>query len=242
MSKNLLKKCLFRFSSKNILNTSSVTVKTANDASCPPTAVDTKVVCTEKEERHNPDILLKEVKVKKSVEEKESCVQNEPEKVAVNDNTLVVSEPPDEATDLFYEILHGQQFLGITAELYLFIQDRAERLCESIDNDIQWIVEAVDFLDELQIMKNSYTAKDIMAVDYIRNIILAKLTALETELIDSDEWNPALQRAISVTKDAAIVQEKILRKRSSGIIVSGKLIRKQEVVLLIPQAKGEKNV
>lgn len=215
---------------------SDTVVKNTDCAECPTIAPDATLDIDKEKEFEKPCLPDTNTSVEESAATvKELAEQSKIENPLPNEACQFDASPVVEDKPLFSEMLLREEFLGITTDLYLFIQDRTERLSELDDNDIQWIIGSVDFLDELRIMSGSYTPKDIIAVDLIRNLLLEKLTVLEAELIDSDEWNPAQQRAISVTRDENVKQETILRKGGTGIIVSGKLIRKQEVILLIPK-------
>ena len=151
---------------------------------------------------------------------------------SISDVSLITDE---KEVSTFKDLLQQEKFSGINSDLYLFIQDRIEQLQETEEYDMQWIIDAVDLIDELRMMEGSFSEKDKEAVEFINSLVLEKITSHGTTLIDRDEWTPSEQRAISVTRDSNVCKEKILRKGATGLIIEGRLIRKQEVILLIPE-------
>lgn len=131
-------------------------------------------------------------------------------------------------------LLIEETFQKLPTDLLLFFQDRFEEIDETLEEN-QWINKAVDLLDEIQKMNFYYTEGHLPAVDLLKNLLYSELEQLEVAIINKDEWSPLEQKAISVKRDSAIETTIITRKVSSGIMKAGKILRKQEVFLSIPQ-------
>lgn len=101
-----------------------------------------------------------------------------------------------------------------------------ERDAELVRRLEDWALEVVDAVDEIS--RIPHEKGTIAYVERLRS----QLSMQECTLIDSDEWNPELQRAIKV-QDAAQPggSPRIIRKVSTGLYVRGKLARKQAVVI-----------
>ena len=127
----------------------------------------------------------------------------------------------------------------VNADLRSLIEDRKEQLQKIEDDTDLWSIAAVDFMDELRMMEKSYSEKDKDFVNHISMTIRNQLLSLNVELIDCNDWTPDKQRAISVTVNPDTQQAKILRKGATGIVINGHLIRKQEVILELPEQKGD---
>lgn len=96
--------------------------------------------------------------------------------------------------------------------------------------------EIVDTLDLISGMIGRATDEKHRAeLASIQTSLLCKIEAHDAELIDQNEWNPALQKAIAIEPSlpgqATIL---ILRKGSTGFRLKGQLRRKQEVILSRP--------
>ena len=136
----------------------------------------------------------------------------------------------------FSDLLKSDIFLKISTDLLLFFQDRLLGLDELPHSDVQWVIRAVDLLDEMQMMNRSYSENDSQAVNFIKDKILEDFSKIKVVIIDKDTWDGGNeQRAISVKRSPLVSVEKIEKKLSSGIIMNGALIRKQEVFLIIPE-------
>lgn len=101
-----------------------------------------------------------------------------------------------------------------------------ERDTELVRRLEDWALEVVDTIDEISRMPHE---KGTFA--YVERL-RSHLSKQDCTLIDSDEWNPELQRAIRV-QDAAQPggTPRIIRKVSTGLHVRGKLVRKQSVII-----------
>ncbi len=92
---------------------------------------------------------------------------------------------------------------------------------------------AVDFWDELNGMRCAYTGDDQRCIIQLSELLLQPLSENGCERLDSDSWQPDIQRAIDIDTTLPPGSEpKIVEKYSSGLRVRGRLIRKQEVHLL----------
>ena len=189
--------------------------------------------CVEKDFSLEPEFLFDE----------SGCSENKPKQedagFACKDESLFDLQKNDnsaeQSSDKFSEILTTEEFLKISTELLLFFQTRLPELDETSQTETSWIVQAVDLLDEIRMMECNYTAEDMEAIALIRNKLQKKLTELHVRIIDKDCWDAEEQRAISIKQDPDVFVEQIERKGASGIVVDGKLIRKQEVFLIIPE-------
>ena len=101
-----------------------------------------------------------------------------------------------------------------------------EREAELVRRLEDWALEVVDTIDEIS--RIPHEKGTIAYVERLRS----QLSMQDCTLIDSDEWNPELQRAIKV-QDAAQPggTPRIIRKVSTGLHVRGKLVRKQSVII-----------
>lgn len=158
---------------------------------------------------------------------------------AVEESASISAAAVTEVSPTLEELLANKVLDGINPQLHEFIQDRIEQIREAEGDDIQWGIKAVDFMDELRMMEKSYSAKDKEAADFISGVIRKKCASLKIELIDHDEWTPAEQRALSVTRTHNAGNARILSKGATGLRHDGRLIRKQEVILELPEQKGD---
>jgi hypothetical protein len=101
---------------------------------------------------------------------------------------------------------------------------------ERRDQD-QILLFLVDLVDEMDALPPSSTGgKDEMAV--VRSRIEDRLLLCDAELIRDETWDPERQRAVEVAEGAMDeVTPKISSSRISGLCVSGRVVRKQEVAL-----------
>lgn len=115
-----------------------------------------------------------------------------------------------------------------------FVRDRLFEL--SLYNSIEESCHAlsvVDFLDELR-------SADIDASEEERDFSLKIQSEIKNILIengytvlDSTEWNPEIQRAVFVEHKPDAEDTKIIGKGASGLARRGKIIRKQEVKIIM---------
>ena len=98
-----------------------------------------------------------------------------------------------------------------------------------------FIEEMVDRLDDLQAIQKNQTGQTAEGIRSFRNSLIGILSDCGVALIHSDHWDASLQRAIVREISPGIVAPTILRYGSTGIRRDGQLVRKQEVVLAVPE-------
>ncbi len=112
------------------------------------------------------------------------------------------------------------------------VKDRLNDLQEEETRTQAWALALVDLLDELKLMRPSYSECDAKVVSRLAQEFERLLQGEGFTRIDLDEWNPALQRAIRVERTLPEgAPAAIISKGASGLIIGGRLIRKQEVIL-----------
>lgn len=96
----------------------------------------------------------------------------------------------------------------------------------------KWALSVVDFLDEISWMSDSFSSRDVRVLRDFAKQMENLLSSMDCILVDEDLWTQESQRAVSVKKVLAKgASPRIIKKGSTGLIVQGKLIRKQEVYL-----------
>lgn len=103
------------------------------------------------------------------------------------------------------------------------------------DIPLSFIEEIVDRLDDLRAIQSNHQEPTTNLLKSYTEILTAVLNECKAELIYSADWDPAIQRAIAKEPTAGIESPSILRHCSSGIRRNGEIIRKQEVVLSVPE-------
>jgi hypothetical protein len=95
----------------------------------------------------------------------------------------------------------------------------------------QILLFLVDLLDEVDRLPPSTTeGKEELAI--VRSRILDRLLLSDAEMIRDETWDPERQRAVEVTEGAMDGgTPQISSSRVSGLSVSGRIVRKQEVSL-----------
>jgi molecular chaperone GrpE (heat shock protein) len=104
------------------------------------------------------------------------------------------------------------------------------------ETSLGFIEEMVDRVDDLAAMTTNQDGQAAAALVSFRETIASILSACGAELIHSADWDPALQRAIAKEVTPGITVPSILRFGSTGFRRHGQLIRKQEVVLAVPES------
>ncbi len=123
-----------------------------------------------------------------------------------------------------------------TEDLGELIKARMEDIAEDAASEEKWAIGIVELLDELSWMSASYSAHDAKIIRELDEELRSLLNVADCSLIDDDHWNPERQRAVSMPRDVPWETAlQIEKKGRSGLIVKGKLIRKQEVYLNISQ-------
>lgn len=141
-------------------------------------------------------------------------------------------------TNILSEISSSEEALACSTELFMFVQTRIEELKLDFSHAsesaiIQWALSAVDFLDELKMMKQSYSPAEADFVSAVKNAVEELFVQNGISTIDSDVWDSTRQKAVSVVRKKEVQNEIITGKQSTGVMYNGNLIRKQEVYLEI---------
>lgn len=103
------------------------------------------------------------------------------------------------------------------------------------DPSITFIEEIVDRMDDLALIKRRANSDDLNKIDQFAATLTEMLKTGGIELLQSANWNPEIQRALSKTPRAGILEPTIESYGSTGFTRHSQLIRKQEVMLVIPQ-------
>lgn len=110
--------------------------------------------------------------------------------------------------------------------------DRLEDIKAAYGDTQKWAIECIGLIDEIRVMRNAYKGNDGDILDAINSILRAQLADRDCEVLNSDTWNPDIQRAIKIDRVLPKGSPKtIVAKYASGLKIAGSLIRKQEVVL-----------
>ena len=118
-------------------------------------------------------------------------------------------------------------------DLRELIKDRLSEIDDGAGNIEKQALCAVDLHDEINTFIQSYKGQNNTQLGKILVRILSEMQNHHCELIDEDTWNPEHQRAVAIAytlpeNSTPIISE----KKSTGLIVNNRLIRKQEVTLL----------
>lgn len=122
-----------------------------------------------------------------------------------------------------------------------FLRDIAKTVqetgpCFDAETPHGFIEEMVDRLDDLQAIEKNQSGQTAEKIRSFRNSLIGILSDCGVALIHSDHWDASLQRAIAKEITPGIDAPTILRYGSSGIHRHGQLLRKQEVVLAVPES------
>lgn len=148
------------------------------------------------------------------------------------------SEPPTRTTaaDL------AELVLKITdPEIRAFLEEITARTQEEeprfgMDTSMGFIEEMIDRVDDLAAMTRNHDGQTAANLVAFREAIIGMLSSCDAEIINTATWDPTLQRAISKEPTSGITEPTILRFGSTGFRRGGQLIRKQEVVLAVPES------
>ena len=155
---------------------------------------------------------------------------------------LPTSEPADETSE---EI---PDFLPLLSEVAgscgdpstrSFMDEIVSRVSEEApnfgdDTPIDFIEEIVDRIDDLKLLTAKASAEDASHIDQFSKQLKDLLGTCGVELLHSDSWEPSIQRALSKTPTEGISEPRITSFGSTGISRNSKLLRKQEVLLVVP--------
>lgn len=113
------------------------------------------------------------------------------------------------------------------------MEDRVAEFIDASRHPDDCALAAVDFLDELSGIKNAYDETQSSLIVSMQSVIKGGLQKLGYEILDSDAWNPDIQRAVKISH---VLEPddfpQIAAKRASGLRCQERLIRKQEVEIL----------
>ena len=127
-----------------------------------------------------------------------------------------------------------QSGTGLSSDWLSFVSDRLAELSPPDGSKPAWALGVVDFIDELKESDGEASQQEQAESAKLRESLTAFLTFHEYELLDSDTWDSAKQRAVAVHRSLDAMGPRILGKGSTGLARSGKVIRKQEVKLEQP--------
>ena len=116
--------------------------------------------------------------------------------------------------------------------LTVFFTERVQEIRETESGSTEWACLLADFADELQMMRAAQSPQRQKVSDLFLSAIREELSREGGELLDSDEWDPQIQRAVEVVHTGRDGErEQVDRKDSFGLRLRGKLLRKQNVKL-----------
>lgn len=119
---------------------------------------------------------------------------------------------------------------GVSQEWGEFVTERLEELRPQQDiYESKWALGIVDFLDELKESESEASSTERALSTSLRHELLDILSKRGFAIVDSETWNPDLQRAVAVVRKPDAIKTTILKKGSTGLSRNGKIIRKQEV-------------
>lgn len=122
------------------------------------------------------------------------------------------------------------------AELREFLTDRLTALHNRANEPEQWVLPAVDFLDELGALED-YTAADLAILAELAEGLQAALAGAGAELLSPPQWDPALQRAVKVNFVLeSNAEPEVVKTFATGVKLGERLLRKQEVELNMPSS------
>ncbi len=180
----------------------------------------------------------------------ETCYDNLSNEPNINSEPL--PEPGHEQVQAqdFNTVPFAAEHLDRIAEKFIepdlrdFLRDIAARVREtrydfSENTSFDFIAEIVDRLDDLKAIQKNHLGATATAesIRDVRDILTLILSACDVELVQSDQWDSSIQRAIAKEPTIGITAPTVLRYGSTGIRRQGSLIRKQEVVLAIPESR-----
>lgn len=161
----------------------------------------------------------------KEKEENEQAADSEAEKEAV---APVETNPHDEQLQMIMELSKTAEDVNLEGLLL----DRLEDIKAAYEHTQKWAIECIGLIDEIRVMRNAYKGNDGEVLDVINSVLRVQLEERDCEILNSDTWNPDIQRAIKIDRVLPKGSPKtIVAKYASGLKIAGSLIRKQEVVL-----------
>lgn len=159
----------------------------------------------------------------------EDCIVNINEDMDVCESTEEV-----EASSMFdVEKLRSIADSVTDADLKGLMEDRVAEFIDASRHPDDCALAAVDFLDELSGIESAYDETLSSLIVNMQSVVKDGLKKSGYEILDSDAWNPDMQRAVKIShvlKPDDFPQ--IAAKRASGLRCQERLIRKQEVEIL----------
>lgn len=164
--------------------------------------------------------------------------KKEPEVLEIAAETIPVEEEtaqPEPAAATTEEsspepTLHSIATKADDENLKGLLLDRLEEMEELEDEPEQQALCLVNLIDELHTVHNAFSGNDSACIELMLIKIQKHLQENGCELLDTDTWDPTIQRAIKI--DYVLPEGQgpiIITKGATGLKVRGRLIRKQEV-------------
>ena len=115
--------------------------------------------------------------------------------------------------------------------LRLLLEDRLDEVDDDKADLEKQALDVALLLDEIHGLETPYAGKpDGVVLARLADALKAELRSRDCELLDSDVWNPDIQRAVRIEPtDEPLEHPIILAKQALGVKVRGRLVRKQEV-------------
>lgn len=115
--------------------------------------------------------------------------------------------------------------------LRLLLEDRLDEVDDDKADLEKQALDVALLLDEIHGLETPYAGKpDGVVLARLADDLKAELRSRDCELLDSDVWNPDIQRAVRIEPtDEPLEHPIILAKQALGVKVRGRLVRKQEV-------------
>ena len=141
---------------------------------------------------------------------------HQPEKIEIEEPTFSPASKPRQTVEEIIEFIDSEDVREI-------VRDRESEIVRRLED---WASEVADTIDEISRMLPEAGISTYL--EHLRS----QLEALDCTLIDSDKWDPDLQRAVKVEDTTTPGSTPlIVRKISIGLRVRGKLVRKQSVII-----------
>lgn len=127
-------------------------------------------------------------------------------------------------------------------DLREFLKEIATRVedtgpCFDDETPFNFIEEIVDRLDDLRAIRKNHQGQTANDLDSFYETLVTVLSDCGAELIHCERWDASLQRAIAKEPTREVDAHSIVRFGSTGIRRQGRLVRKQEVVLAVPETQ-----
>ena len=108
---------------------------------------------------------------------------------------------------------------------------------EPANEFLQLMLSIVDAMDEIKLMKTRATSAEQDCLVAIQDRLRDLIELSGGELIRETSWQPALQRAVKVEPaEPGQTDVRYLQTRATGLKHTGRIIRKQEVIISQPKS------